>query len=168
MMRLFVAVRPGGETLDAIRELQDKLRGSGTLGNYIPADALHITLAFIGEVSDPVPVIAALKDLSGCGFTVQIDTTGHYGDLWWAGPASDSEALRGLAEDVRERLALAGVGFDRKPFRPHITFLRRAHRMPDGIGIKRTRTHVTRVSLIRSERIGRRMQYTELFGLDLS
>ena len=40
-------------------------------------------------------------------------------------------ALTGLAERLREELAAQGLGFDPKPFRPHLTLARRA-RLPKG------------------------------------
>ena len=42
----------------------------------------------------------------------------------WAG-IKPSEALNGLAENVRRRLSDAGIPFDRKEFNPHITLARK-------------------------------------------
>ena len=74
-----------------------------------------------------------------------------------------NEKLSALAKRVRHALATAGIPFDRKRFNPHITLLRRASvgKMPPACAAPASMT-VNGFSLMRSERGGEGMIYTEL------
>ncbi|MBO0819702.1 MAG: RNA 2',3'-cyclic phosphodiesterase, partial [Nocardiopsaceae bacterium] len=52
-MRLFVALVPPPAALDALRAACDPLRSSWPSLRWAKRDAWHITLAFLGEVSEP-------------------------------------------------------------------------------------------------------------------
>ena len=50
-MRLFVAINFNNETRSRLLDLRDELRGKSQRGNFTAPENLHLTLAFIGEVS---------------------------------------------------------------------------------------------------------------------
>lgn len=56
-MRLFVAVRPPDDVLDAVAGLARPERPGV---RWTGRDQWHVTLRFLGEVADPEPVVAAL------------------------------------------------------------------------------------------------------------
>jgi 2'-5' RNA ligase len=58
-MRLFVAVRPPDEVLDAVAELARPERPGV---RWTGRDQWHVTLRFLGEVADPEPVVAAIDE----------------------------------------------------------------------------------------------------------
>ena len=48
-MRLFIAIRLSDEMKKALINCMHDLKKQGVEGNYVPAQNLHMTLAFIGE-----------------------------------------------------------------------------------------------------------------------
>ena len=67
--------------------------------------------------------------------------------------------------DVRAALGAAGVPYDKKKFRPHITLVRRAW-WPGGLAVEdlaeapRVSMDVDRVYLMKSERLNGKLTYT--------
>ena len=163
-MRLFIAIPLTDEIRGSLAEYQGSLRTSGVTGNYSPPENLYVTLAFIGEYGDPSDVCDALRAVSFEPFGLEVRETGSFSDTLWAGIAS-SGALEKLAKDIRRALADAGIPFDRKKFRPHITLIRRAHipgRMPGMPALPFSSMTVASFSLFRSNRGKHGMIYTEL------
>ena len=164
-MRLFIAIPLSDEMRRSIRDVQEEFRRQGVRGNYSPAENLHITLAFIGEHDDPDAVLDAVQNASFAPFDLMMDKIGCFGDLWWTG-LSGSEALQALVRKLRRELSDAEIPFDRKKFKAHITFLRRAY-VPGGgkitpVEIESVSMRVDHVSLMLSTRGKNGMIYTEL------
>jgi 2'-5' RNA ligase len=57
-MRLFVAVRPAKDVVDALAALS---RPQGTPTRWTTPDQWHVTLRFFGNVDDPSPIVRALE-----------------------------------------------------------------------------------------------------------
>ncbi len=147
-----------------ISDVQKTFRQQNVRGNYTPPENLHITLAFIGEYNDPDKVMAAMSRMRFAPFSVTMDHIGCFGDLWWAGIA-ENKALEALARDLRRALAEADIPFDKKHFRAHVTFLRRAENMNAASVLKQIRPvtmAVNGISLMLSTRGKNGMIYTEL------
>ena len=164
-MRLFVAIRLGRDMARYVRDVQDAFRRRNVRGNYTPEENLHITLAFVGEYGDPDAVMEVLDGVSFSAFTLTSDGVGCFGDLWWAGLRERAE-LDALAAKVRHALADAGIPFDRKSFRAHMTFLRRAEPGRNGtfpdVAAQPASMRVDGISLMRSDRGKNGMIYTEI------
>ncbi len=164
-MRLFIAIRLNQKMKQTAREVQDTFRLQGVRGNYIPSENLHITLAFIGEYGDPDAVLDAMETVSFSPFTVRMDKIGCFNDLWWMG-LSESEELQVLVRRLRHALSEAGIPFDRKKFRAHVTLLRKAFYAGDGrigqVEFEPAEMQVDCISLMRSTRGRSGMIYTEI------
>ena len=52
-MRLFIAIQLSDEMKKALVACMHDLKKQGVEGNYVPAQNLHMTLAFIGEYDNP-------------------------------------------------------------------------------------------------------------------
>ena len=163
-MRLFVAIELDPNARRQIGNVQDALIKQGVKGNYTPPENLHLTLAFLGERSEYSAVLAALKRVKYESFTIETDRPGRFGGVWWVG-ISQCAGLERLAQAVREALDGAGIAYDRKAFRGHITILRRpddaGDRIPE-IPTEPVSMKVDRFSLMRSDRGSRGMVYTPL------
>lgn len=167
-MRLFVAIRFSPEVLECLRRAQEDLRRQGASGNFTRTENLHLTLAFIGETAEDVEAKAALEEAcSGGAFALSISGAGRFGDLWWAGIEPNSR-LSALADAVQAALRQSGFSIERRRFQPHITLVRQltAPRVPV-IHLPKTEMTVTRVSLMRSERMGGKLVYSERYGKNL-
>lgn len=131
-MRLFIAAELPFSMVEALTDTSAQLR-SCVKGRYVGSDSFHMTLAFLGEV--PAARIGDVSDAldRGCAGHGSIDATlgalGSFGKrssaTLWQGLRPEGE-LRQLANDVRSNLQAAGFEFDAKPFRPHITLMRKA------------------------------------------
>ena len=164
-MRLFIAIQLSDEMREALCRVQEAFMRHGVTGNYTRRENLHLTLAFIGEYSDPEAVLDVIDGTPLRPFDIALDGgVGAFEDLWWAG-LKRSEALTAYVRTLRHNLAEAGIPFDSKRFRPHITLLRKAvygaRRLPL-MSVPRAGMTVERASLIRSDRGKAGMIYTEI------
>ena len=53
-MRLFLAISIEGAMQDSLLKLQHHWRYIGVRGHFVPAENMHLTLAFIGEYGNPM------------------------------------------------------------------------------------------------------------------
>ena len=164
-MRLFIAIQLNEEMRRLTGDIQDDYRRMAVRGNYTPPENLHLTLAFIGEYDDPQQVLDALENVSYKPFRIRMDRTGCFDDLYWI-VIEDDPHLENLVKQIRHALADAGIPFDKKRFRAHITFLRKAA-IPRGgkvapMKIEPADMLVGEFSLMCSTRGKHGMIYTEL------
>lgn len=164
-MRLFIAIELAETIKHSLTEMQAYLDRHGVRGNFTRGENLHLTLAFIGEYSDPERVLAVMASVPFEAFPIRLDGFGNFGDLYWIG-IEESQALSSYVKRLRRALAEEDIPFDRKKFSPHITLIRRAYfdrhiGMP-GVRVKSAEMTVERVSLFRSDRGKSGMIYTEL------
>ena len=123
-MRLFVAIQLSDELKKGITGTLHDMKKQGIKGNYVPAQNLHLTLAFLGETDDPGAVKDALKKISFKPFKLSLAEMGTFGDLLWVG-MKGNQGLSGAAKAVRDALEAAGIDYDREKFVPHITIIRK-------------------------------------------
>jgi 2'-5' RNA ligase len=98
----------------------------------VPPERRHVTLRFLGEVSERrVPSIAdGLAKLTGPpAFPLTVQGMGafpdlHRPDVLWLGCGDGGRSLAQLAESVRSVL---GLGPERRDFHGHLTVARRRH-----------------------------------------
>ncbi|WP_194207766.1 RNA 2',3'-cyclic phosphodiesterase [Superficieibacter sp. 1612_C1] len=99
-------------------------------GRPVVAANLHVTLAFLGELSAQKQ--AALETLAGRlrqpGFTLNLDDAGQWlrSRVVWLGTRQPPRGLLQLASMLRAQAARSGCWQSPQPFHPHITLLRDA------------------------------------------
>lgn len=166
-MRLFIAINFDEKIKGALTEVQNKMKLQRVRGNYTRLENLHLTLAFIGEYSNPDLVKEIVEGIRIAPFDISLDGMGSFGNLWWVG-IKKNDRLDVLAKVLRRRLAERDVPFDRKRFNPHVTLVRKPESaMPlspndyaafvNGVSMS-----VDHISLMRSDRGKNGMIYTEL------
>ena len=129
--RVFYALWPPPELqgilADWARELQ---RHTG--GKPLTAERIHVTLAFIGSV-----LPAQTQALLECGDGIAppraqlvLDQLGFWArkGILWAGSREPDPHLLRFVDQLHQRLRRLGFRLEDRPFRPHITLLRRARR----------------------------------------
>ena len=133
-MRLFIALVLPDETLDAVAETADALQRC-VRGRFVLPDTYHMTLAFIGEANGAMVAAAEGALERACrGATpiaLQPSDLGKFGPsssatLWVGFDRTGTDEACGLAMRVREELSDAGIPFDEKPFKAHVTIARKA------------------------------------------
>lgn len=166
-MRLFIAINFSKEVKDILLEAIDELRSQSISGNFTRPENLHLTLAFIGE-SENIPAIRNVIDRCAVpAFDMTVQGAGHFGDLYWVG-IENNPILKSLAEKLRTDLRASGFDIEAKAFKPHITIARQlTANKPVSISVPETSMKVSRVSLMKSERINGKLTYTEVYGKKL-
>ncbi len=161
-MRLFVAIGFTQPFKQAISDCQGALKRASSAGNFSRPENLHLTLAFIGEVRDASAALRAVRSVNVAPFDMQLSGGGRFGTLHWLGVESGGQ-VESLAAAVRDALRREDVPFDTKPFKSHITLAREVvlsrefkPKLPDAA------MTVTRISLMKSERINGKLIYTEI------
>lgn len=125
-MRLFVAL-----SLPEMVRTRLSLLGGGVPGaNWSPAENLHLTLRFIGEVStnEARDIDAALARIGGHHFRLDIAGVGQFGDrkqarVLWAG-VRPNPTLNALRDRIERALVGIGLAPEGRKFHPHITLAR--------------------------------------------
>ena len=134
-MRLFIAAELPQEMLEALAETSAALRDN-VRGRYVASDSFHVTLAFLGSVPTMRVDDTARALERGCAgheaVSAKLGELGSFGKrsaatLWQGFDDAGEKALAAVAEDVRDELEAAGFEFDRKPFRGHVTLMRKAN-----------------------------------------
>ena len=134
-MRAFVALELPEAFADEVGELSRCL-SAVCEGRFLPAENHHLTLAFLGEVGEAEArrAMDALDAACAGAGAVELVSAGlgSFGRgrdaTLWLGVEKNPE-LAALAGRLREELLARGLGFDEKPFLPHVTLARRA-RLP--------------------------------------
>ncbi len=165
--RLFVAIQLSEELKEEIAGRMREMKKLGIKGSYVPADNLHITLAFIGETTQTDTIRKALSEVHMEPFKLSLSETGSFGNILWIGADGDHELFE-AAKNVRDALDRAGVSYDRKKFVPHITIIRRVSGSRKQVQAPGKTMTVRRISLMKSEAEDGRRVYTELYGINLS
>ena len=163
-MRLFIAIPFSEEFREELLRVQREMKVNGVRGNFSRPENLHVTVAFLGEVKDPAPAMKALESVPVPELRLTSGPLGNFGELLWIGLRKNS-ALEEYVAEVRHALDNAGVEYDRKKFRPHITLVRRADwpyqvLVEELAEVHRVRMTVDRVCLMKSERIDGKLTYT--------
>ncbi|MGC4893771.1 RNA 2',3'-cyclic phosphodiesterase [Micromonospora sp. DT31] len=144
-MRLFAAVYPPVAAVDDLTGRIAGLRVAAASDAGVrladPAD-LHLTLAFLGEVPDGR--LADAQDALGRAAQefrngraepprLRLGGGGSFGQgrsaVLWVDVRGDADALDMLARLVRGGLRAAGLPYDEKPFRAHLTIARPGDRV---------------------------------------
>ena len=178
-MRLFVSINFNGQTLSELVGITDKLRAYSQSGNFSRKENLHLTLAFLGELSmrECTSAEQAMSKLFFRPFTIAFEGFGSFGrdreKLYWVGLKKNSE-LRMLHSSLVKKLSDNGIFTDSKPFCPHITIGRQVLMPGDfseasfGEQLSVTSADVEKISLMLSERVGGKLTYTEIFAVSSS
>lgn len=166
-MRLFIAVRFTPEIKELLKAAAVQLKQQSVSGNFTDLENFHLTLAFIGE-SDRISLLRGCLDRSVLPpFSIALEGFGHFGSVWWIG-IQRSRALELLAGKLRSALRESGFPMEERHFKPHITIARNVVASQKiRLSVPPASMPVTRISLMKSERIGGRLIYSELYGTQL-
>lgn len=181
MIRAFFAL-----TLpDAVKAHISRLQEAIPFGRPVDEDNLHLTLAFLGEMTaDRLEAVhEAAETIVAAPFAVELQGLEAFGGarsgVLAAGIAPEPR-LAALAGKIRAQLAGAGLALPRERFRPHVTLLRLgpSDAAPDALARILARhadfragpVPVTGFSLLRSHLGAKGARYEELcrYALDPS
>lgn len=117
-MRAFLAIVPPPASLAPLAEVVEELRAAYPCLGWVAPERWHVTLAFLGEISDGQ---ARRLSVSGAPVELRVDGGGAFPRVIWAGVAGD---LSELARSARATARSVGVEVERRAFRSHLTLAR--------------------------------------------
>ena len=107
----------------------------GCVGRAVPARRYHVTLAFLGDLpAEQADRIPTMTSVASPGFDLVFDRFGSFGRgprVLWIGPGECPKELATLVGQLRVELDDAGVGYDRRDFKPHVTLARKVTKLPE-------------------------------------
>ena len=166
-MRLFIAINFNGETRSRLLALRDELRSHSERGRFSLPENLHLTLAFLGEC-DERQTTAAKTSMDEAVFDpleVDVDCIGRFkrdgGDIWWAG-VRENKALLDLHQKLTSGLCSRGFSLEKRKYNPHITLGREVVTETLSRPIEPFGETVSRIDLMKSERLGGKLTYTSI------
>ena len=166
-MRLFIAINFSKGVKNTLLGAISELRSKSISGSFTLTENLHLTLAFIGESSDVKAVRGVIDSRETEPFCLTIGGAGHFGDLYWVG-IENNPKLKAFAESLQSDLRAGGFEIEDRAYKPHITIARKlVSDSPISIIVPQTSMTVTRISLMKSERVNGRLTYTEVYGRTL-
>jgi 2'-5' RNA ligase len=141
-------------------------------------EQMHLTLAFLGEVENGrgVSVVEAMRaDLDALAFAIVFAGLGVFPPhgaprVLWLGVRAGHDAAIVVQRQVADRLAQAGIAFERRAYHPHLTLARwrtaapadRRRALAADRGADIARVNVTAVTLYQSHLSSSGPSYTAL------
>ncbi len=130
-MRAFIAIDLPTSIRAALAQAQADLRAHGPDCRWTRPEGIHLTLKFLGPISDAQveQVTRALATLTPFGvFPIDVRGFGFFPDfrrprVFWAGLEAPP-GLGELAQRVEEAMAGLGLAPETRPFAPHLTLAR--------------------------------------------
>ena len=124
--RLFFALWPAPPLQAALAATGERIARTRKLeGRTIPAQRLHLTLLFLGEVAADAEkrLTAAAGRIEARPFDLILDRAGCFyrSKVFWLGPQAVPRKLTELAEALHAAMAGVGLAPDRKELVPHVT-----------------------------------------------
>ncbi|MFN2309995.1 MAG: RNA 2',3'-cyclic phosphodiesterase [Gammaproteobacteria bacterium] len=130
--RLFFALWPDAAARRALAGLLDG--EAPQTGRRVPEDNLHLTLAFVGNVTTAQRTCmeAAAATVEAAPFTVSLERLGYWPRprVVWAGATATPAALTELVARLNARLSGCGYEPERRPYQAHVTLSRKAQAAP--------------------------------------
>lgn len=128
-MRLFVAILLDEAVREALAKLQLAIAQRCDGVRWIPAEQLHLTAKFLGEVRDrDVPEVcqAVERAAARAAFTIELAGAGCFPErgpvrIVWAGARCESDGMVECVEAVTAELEKIGFPRERRPWSAHVT-----------------------------------------------
>ncbi|MCM1944921.1 MULTISPECIES: RNA 2',3'-cyclic phosphodiesterase [Streptomyces] len=128
-IRVFIALAPPDDAKDELARALAPAYAAHPGMRWNRIEDWHITLAFLGEL--PVATVPLLHhplaELAAARRPLDLSLRGggHFDSrVLWSGIAGDVPGLHRLADDVRALVKEAGIPYEGRPLRPHLTLAR--------------------------------------------
>jgi 2'-5' RNA ligase len=184
MPRLFTAIELAPDTRQAVQRQQAlvaaNLKSAGASLRLMPAEQLHLTVVFIGQVDEAraQAVAEAMRaDLPLPPFDLEFGAAGVFpprgrARVLWLGLSQGAQQVSQVHAHVTERLASIGIPAEERPYSPHLTIGRwRNDDGPRRVELPPVRVtaieHVAAVTLFESRLLPSGAEHVPLVGCAL-
>ena len=129
-MRAFIAIELSDNIRDTLSQIQSHLKYSGADVKWIEKDNIHLTLKFLGEISEEklqqVKLALEIIGKETRPFEISIKDIGAFPKIdhprvIWVGLDKGVEESKTLAEKIDEELSKTGFAKESRPFAAHLT-----------------------------------------------
>jgi RNA 2',3'-cyclic 3'-phosphodiesterase len=129
-MRTFIAIEISDEIRDALVQIQSHLKYAGADVKWVEKQNIHLTLKFLGEITDKKcdEVKAALDEAGRTTKQFEIDVKElgvfpkiDYPRVIWVGLNKGVNESKELAAKIEEALSRIGFQKESRPFAAHLT-----------------------------------------------
>lgn len=160
--RLFLALWPDDELRQQIkRHSKALLRHAG--GRPVALENIHITLAFLGsmDANQQACVELVANGISCSAFELKLDHAGHWPRprVLWIGAREVPDALNHLVTKLYKGIRDCGVQLDSRPYRAHMTIMRKVNRPPADMDIQPLDWRVNKFVLVKSTTLPEGVKY---------
>lgn len=160
--RLFFALWPDHNLRQQLCLQGDSLL-RGAQGRRVSEDNFHITLVFLGSVGGALRrcLEASAEEVACPPFELILDYAGHWprSRALWLAPSMGLAPLIRLADQLQSGARACGLSLDDRPYRPHLTLMRKTSRAPENMSIEPLRWFVSRFVLVRSVSVPEGVRY---------
>ena len=129
-MRIFVAVELPDSIKEGLRQIQRTLQGTGDRTKWVGVSSLHLTLKFLGEISEErlERVFAASREVAEktASFFIELAGVGAFPNcssprVIWVGVRKGKDNLVDLALHLDRVLSEMGFAAEKRKWVPHLT-----------------------------------------------
>lgn len=129
-MRAFIALEVSDAIKETLARAESHLKYSGADVKWVNPDAIHLTLKFLGDITDnkAEEVRSALDSISlkAKSFELTVEGIGAFPGtghprVIWAGLEKGAVETVSLAGRIDEEMAMLGFTRESRPFSPHLT-----------------------------------------------
>ncbi|MBI3323854.1 MAG: RNA 2',3'-cyclic phosphodiesterase [Candidatus Omnitrophica bacterium] len=129
-MRTFIAIELPPALRAHLAQLQADLRRGGADVKWVREDQLHVTLRFLGEITETQrqAVEGVLRDVAAdmAAFEARLSHVGAFPSISsprviWVGVGEGGQTMMQLAQAIETALAGVGVPKEERPFEAHMT-----------------------------------------------
>ncbi len=170
-MRIFIALKIPEDTKTKIAEIIKVLKDHAVKGRFVDEKLLHITLEFLGELTEQqltevIEIVKAteFKPVSLMGRDIGF-FKGAKGNTWWLG-FEENQELMDLQTRLRKSLKDHGYKLENRTYRPHLTLGRKVS-LSEVVDLSRIKSiaqnieiRLNEMDVMRSEGMGDQLTYT--------
>lgn len=171
-MRLFIALNFNDEIKKHLSDTANRLNNHSVKGNFTRRENFHLTIIFIGETSKVNEIKTAMDHIDVRSFYLTLKGFGTFrrkgSEIYWMG-VEKNEILNRIYHQLTRALLDAGFMIEDREFNAHLT-LGREVVMREDFDLKNFAEHmepmsakIDKISLMKSERIGEVLTYTEIY-----
>jgi len=128
-MKVFIAIDLPEDVRQSLSAVQRELRGVSNTIRWVSTDSAHLTLKFLGEITEPSveEVRQVMANVTWKPFHISVKGVGFFPGalsprVLWAG--MHAPTLEALAERIDSKMETFGFEKERRKYRPHITLAR--------------------------------------------
>jgi len=129
-IRTFIAIELPDNIIDAIGNMQKKIKRYGLKMRWVKPENIHITLKFLGDINPEMiqSIESCLEQTCKKNNPIQLLSKGigvfpglKRPRVLWAGIDGDTDILKKLQQSLDDLLSTTGIAKEKRPFKGHLT-----------------------------------------------